>query len=112
MQITAKDLYTLSDLKIILNGQEVEVDLSDDFTAFDNQFNEIQKEVVTFHGRQDSWFCASDQVLNLNEKGKGIINITEGDIWDTYGDGDLPIEVKVVVPLTAKILLKKRIGIL
>lgn len=112
MQLTAIDLTGLGEIIIILKGQEVEVELFNDFSVFDDQFNEVIKQAVIFRGRQDSWFCPSDQAITLNEQGKGSIDLTEGDEWDIFGGETLPIEIKVVVPLTAEILLKKRIGIL
>lgn len=112
MQLTAKDLYNLGGVIITLANQEVELDMTDTFTVFDSQFNEVEKEVVIFRGNQENWFCAYDKLITLDEQGKGTISLTEGDEWDIFDEVTLPIEVKVIVPLTAEILLKKRIGIL
>lgn len=112
MQLTAMDLTTIAGIIILLNDREVEVEVDDTFTVFNDQFIEENKRVVTFQSRSDSWFCPFDQVIELNEQGEGIVSLTEGDAWDRYGDVELPIKVQVLVPLTAEILLKKRIGIL
>lgn len=112
MQITAMDLTTIAGIIILLNDREVGVEVDDTFTTFNDQFIEENKKVVTFQTPRDSWFCPFDQVIELNEQGVGIVSLTEGDAWDTYGDVELSIKVEVLVPLTAEILLKKRIGIL
>lgn len=112
MQLTAMDLTTIKDITILLNKQEVLVEVDDTFTVFNDQFIEEEKTVIMFRGRSDSWFCPFDRVIILNELGEGTISLTEGDAWDTYGDVDLTIKVYASVPLTAEILLKKRIGIL
>lgn len=112
MQLTAMDLTTIAGIIILLNNREVEVAVDDTFTIFNDQFIEEEKTVVMFTGRNGSWFCPFDRVIVLNELGEGAITLTEGDAWDTYGDVDLTIKVCVSVPLTAEILLKKRIGIL
>ena len=112
MQLTAMDLTTIAGIIILLNNSEVEVEVIDTFTTFNDHFIEGEKTVITFNNRSDNWYCPYDQVIVLNELGEGTISLTEGDIWDTYGDVELPIKVQVLVPLTAEILLKKRIGIL
>lgn len=112
MQITAMDLTTIAGIIILLNNREVGVEVDDTFTTFNDQFIEENKKVVTFQTPRDSWFCPFDQAIELNEQGEGTISLTEGDAWDTYGDVELSIKVEVLVPLTAEILLKKRIGIL
>ena len=112
MQITAMDLTTIAGIIILLNDREVELEVDDTFTTFNDQFIEEEKTVIMFRERSDSWYCAYDQVIVLNELGEGTILLTEGDVWDTYGDVELPIKVQVLVPLTAEILLKKRIVIL
>lgn len=112
MQITAMDLTSITGIIILIQQKEVEVEVDDTFTTFNDQFIEENKKVVTFQTPRDSWFCPFDQVIELNEQGEGIVSLTEGDAWDTYGDVELPIKVLVSVPLTTEILLKKRIGIL
>lgn len=112
MQITAMDLTTIAGIIILLNNREVVVEVDDTFTTFNDQFIEEEKTVIMFRSRSDSWYCPYDQVIVLNELGEGTILLTEGDAWDSYGDDVLPIKVHVLVPLTAEILLKKRIGIL
>lgn len=112
MQLTAMDLTTIAGIIILLNNREVEVEVDDTFTIFNDQFIEEEKTVIMFRERSDSWFCPFDQVIVLNELGEGTVSLTEGDAWDTYGDVVLPIRIQVAVPLTAEILLKKRIGIL
>ena len=112
MQITAQDLTTIAGIITLLNGREVEVEVDGTFTSFNDQFIEEAKTVVTFISRSGNWYCPFDQIIILNELGEGTISLTEGDAWDSYGDVVLPIKVQVSVPLTAEILLKKRIGIL
>lgn len=112
MQITAMDLTSTTGIIILIQQKEVEVEVDDTFTVFNDQFVEENKKVVTFQTPRDSWFCPFDQVIELNEQGEGIVSLTEGDAWDRYDDVELPIKVQVLVPLTAEILLKKRIGIL
>ena len=112
MQLTAMELTTITNLIILLNKQEVGVETDNTFTSFNEKFIEEQKTVVTFNTRNGSWFCPYNQVIVLNELGEGTVSLTEGDAWDTYGDVVLPIRIQVAVPLTAEILLKKRIGIL
>lgn len=112
MQLTAMDLTTIAGIIILLNNSEVEVEVDDTFTTFNDHFIEVEKTVITFNSRSDNWYCPYDQVIVLNELGEGMVSLTEGDAWDTYGDVELPIKVQVLVPLTAEILLKKRIGIL
>lgn len=112
MQITAMDLTSITGINILIQQKKVEVEVDDTFTVFNDHFIEENKKVVTFQTPRDSWFCPFDQVIELNEQGEGIVSLTEGDHWDRYGDVELPIKVQVLVPLTAEILLKKRIGIL
>lgn len=112
MQLTAMDLTTIAGIIILLNNREVEVEVDDTFTIFNDQFIEEEKTVIMFRERSDSWYCPYDQVIVLNELGEGSVSLTEGDAWDTYDDVELPIKVQVSVPLTAEILLKKRLGIL
>ena len=111
MKITARDLSIHADT-IFLANQEVTAEVDDTFTSFDHMFNEVEKAMVLFSGRQDSWYCPADQIIELDEYGRGRIELNEGDAFDFYGEVSLDIEVKVTVPLTAEILLKKRIGIL
>lgn len=111
MKITARDLSIHADT-IFIGSQEVTAEVDDTFTTFDQMFNEVEKTMVLFSGRQDSWYCPADQIIELDEYGRGRIELTEGDAFDFYVDVTLDIEVKVSVPLTAEILLKKRIGIL
>lgn len=106
MQITAMDLTTIAGIIILLNNREVQVEVDDTFTILE------EKTVIMFRERNDSWYCAYDQVIALNDLGEGAVPLTEGDAWDSYGDVVLPIKVQVSVPLTTEILLKKRIGIL
>ena len=106
MQLTAQDLTTIPGIIILLNNREVQVEVDDTFTILE------EKTVIMFRERSDSWYCAYDQVITLNDLGEGTISLTEGDAWDSYGDVVLPIKIQVSVPLTAEILLKKRIGIL
>lgn len=112
MQLTAMDLTTIPGIIILLNDREVQVEEDGTFTTFNDQFIEVEKTVITFNSRSGNWYCPYDQVIVLNEMGEGTISLTEGDAWDSYGDVVLPIKVQVSVPLTAEILLKKRIGIL
>lgn len=112
MQLTAQDLFNLRGVIITLTNQKVELDMSDNFTVFDSQFNEVVKEIVIFHGDQDNWFCTYDQIIVLDEQGKGTITLNKGYQWDLFNKVTLSIEIKVIVPLTAEILLKKRVGIL
>lgn len=106
MQLTAMDLTTIPGIIILLNNREVQVEVDDTFTILE------EKTVIMFRERSDSWYCAYDQVIALNDLGEGAVPLTEGDAWDSYGDVVLPIKVQVSVPLTTEILLKKRIGIL
>lgn len=112
MQLTAMDLTTIAGITILLNNREVQVEVIPTFTLFNDQSIEEEKTVIMFRERSDSWYCPYDQVIVLNELGEGSVSLTEGDTWDSYGDVILPIKVQVSVPLTAEILLKKRIGIL
>ena len=112
MQITAEDLISITGIIILIKQMEVEVEVNDTFTTFNDQFIEENKKVVTFYSRSDTWSCPFDQIIELNEQGEGTVSLIEGDSWDTYGDVELPIKVQIPVPLTAEILLKKRIGIL
>lgn len=112
MQLTAMDLTTIPGILILLNDREVQVEEDGTFTTFNDQFIEVEKTVITFNSRSSNWYCPYDQVIVLNELGEGTISLTEGDAWDSYGDVVLPIKIQVSVPLTAEILLKKRIGIL
>lgn len=83
MQITAMDLTGITGNIVLLQQREVEIEVDDTFTIFNDQFIEENKRVVTFRSRSDSWFCPFDQVIELNEQGEGIVSLTEGDAWDT-----------------------------
>nr|UVM80180.1 MAG: hypothetical protein [Bacteriophage sp.] len=112
MQITAKDLSTIPGITVLINQNEVTVEEDPNFLVFNDEFFEEEKAVVIFKRDNDVWYCPYDRRITLNESGEGTIDLTEGDSWDTYGDDTLSIKVMIEVPLTAEILLKKRIGIL
>lgn len=112
MKVTLHQLAEIGDI-FLINGNEVDLDIEEgDAEAM---FAPWTEDTAVFRGRQETWVCSPNAIVELDDNGEGTLKVNEGD-WQANGiDPDFAIEVKfkalVRVPITSEYLLRKSIGI-